>query len=60
MLPQARARSSSGGSKKPAGKLGVQLAAQKKQTRAETLREASAVERLQREADANAGALRND
>lgn len=42
---------------KPTGKLGEQLAAQKKQTRNDTLKEASANEARYREIDANNDAL---
>lgn len=45
MAKQARAQA------KPAGKLGSQLAAQKKQTRNDTLKEISSNERRQRDAD---------
>jgi hypothetical protein len=52
---QARAQ---GG--KSTGKLGNQLAAQKKQTRVDTLKDASETERLQRQADANADTLNHN
>ncbi|KAH8885192.1 hypothetical protein GQ53DRAFT_370906 [Thozetella sp. PMI_491] len=48
------------GGSKSTGKLGAQLAAQKKQTRSETLKEASETNRLQREADANTSALNHN
>lgn len=51
---QARAKSG-----KPGGKLQQQLAAQKKQTRSDTLQEASKHERQQRQTDANMADPRN-
>ncbi|KAI1118769.1 hypothetical protein F5Y14DRAFT_179466 [Nemania sp. NC0429] len=48
---EARAQAASA---KPAGKLGAQLAAQKKQTRNDTLQEISNIERRQRDADEGA------